>query len=55
MGEKRGLYGVLVGRHEGKTPLGRLRHGWEDNIKMDLQKVGCGGMDWLELTLDRDR
>jgi hypothetical protein len=44
-----------VGKTEGKRPLGRLRRGWEDNIKMDLQKVGCGGVDWIELAQDRDR
>ena len=42
-------------RPEGKRPLGRPRHRWEDNIKMDLQKVRCGGMDWIELAQDRDR
>jgi len=55
MGEKRGVYGVLVGKPKGKKPLGRPRHRWEDNIKMDLQEVGCGGMDWIELAEDRDR
>ena len=55
MGEKRGVYTVLVGKREGKKPLGRARHRWEDNIKMDLQEVGCGGMDWIELAQDRDR
>jgi len=40
---------------EGKRPLGRQRHRWEDNIKMDFQKVGCGGMDWIKLVQDRDR
>jgi len=49
------VYRVLVGRHEGKRPLGRPRRRWEDNIKMDLQEVGCGGMDWIELAQDRDR
>ena len=44
-----------MGKHEGKRPLGRPRHLWEDNIKMGLQEVGCGGMDWIELTQDRDR
>jgi len=44
-----------VGIPEGKSPLGRPRYRWEDNIKMDLQEVGCGGMDWIELTQDRDR
>jgi len=55
MGERRGLYRVLVGKPEGKRPLGRPRHRWEDNIKMDLQEMGCGGMDWIELAQDRDR
>jgi len=44
-----------VGKPEGKRPLGRPRHRWEDNIKMDLQEVGLGGMDWIELVQDRDR
>jgi len=47
--ESRGLYRVLVGKPEGKRPLGRLRRRWEDNIKMDLQKVGCEGMEWIVL------
>jgi len=55
MGEGRGVYGVLVGIPEGKRPLGRPRRRWEDNIEMDLQEVGCGGMDWIELAQDRDR
>jgi hypothetical protein len=55
MGEGRGVYRVLVGKPEGKRPLGRPRHRWEDNMKMDLQEVGCGGMDWIELVQDRDR
>jgi len=54
MGQRRGLYGVLVGKSEGKRPLGRPRLRWEDNIKTDLQEVGCGGMDWIELAQDRD-
>jgi len=55
MVEGSGMYRVLVGKPEGKRPLGRLRHRWEDNIKMDLQEVGCGGMDWIKLAQDRDR
>jgi hypothetical protein len=55
MGERRGIYRFLVGKPEGKTPLGRPRHRWEDNIKMELQEVGCGGMDWIELPQDRHR
>ena len=49
------VYRVLVGKPEVKRPLGRPRRRWEDNIKMDLQKVRCGGMDWIELAQDRDR
>ena len=55
MGEGRGVYRVLVAKPEGKRPLGRPRRRWEDNIKMDLQEVGCGDMDWIELAQDRDR
>ena len=55
MGERRGAYRVLVGKPGGKRPLGRPRRRWENNIKMDLQEVGCGGMDWIELAQDRDR
>jgi len=55
MGERRGVYRVLVGKPEGKRSLGRPRRRWEDNIKIDLQEVGCGGMDWIELAQDRDR
>jgi len=55
MGEGRGVYRVLVGKPEGKRPLGRTRRRWEDNIQMDLQEVGCGVMDWIELAQDRDR
>jgi hypothetical protein len=49
------VYRVLVGKPEGKRPLGRPTRRWEDNIKMDLQKVGCGGMDWIDLAEDTDR
>jgi len=55
MGKRRGVYMVMVEKPEGKRPLGRPRHRWEDNIKMDLQGVGCGGMDWIELAQDRDK
>jgi hypothetical protein len=55
IGEDRGVYRVLVGKHEGKRPLRRPRHRWEDNIKMDLQKVGGGRGDWMELAQDWDR
>jgi hypothetical protein len=55
MGESRGVYRVLVGKPEEKRPLGRPRRRWEDNIKMDLQEVGCGGMDWIDLAQDGDR
>jgi len=54
MGERRGVHRVLVGKPEGKRPLGRPRRRWEDNIKMDLREVGRGG-DWMELAQDRDR
>jgi len=49
------VYRVLVGKPEGKRPIGRVRCRWEDNNKMDFQKVGCGGMDWIELAQDRHR
>jgi hypothetical protein len=55
MGEKRGAYSVLVGKPEGKGPIGRPRHRREVNIKMDLKEVGCGGMDWIKLAHNRDR
>jgi hypothetical protein len=55
MGERRGVYRALVGKPEGKRPLGRPRRRWEDNIKMDLREVACGGMDWINLAQDRDR
>jgi hypothetical protein len=53
--ERRGVYGVLVGKPEGKRPLGRPRRRWEDSIKMDLLEVGCRGLDWIDLAQDRDR
>ena len=55
MGERRGVYRVLMGKPDGKRPLGKPRLRWEDNIKMDLQDVGCGGMNWIDLAQDRDR
>jgi hypothetical protein len=55
MGERRGLYRVLVGKHEEKRPFGRPRHRWKGNIKMDLQEVGCEGIDWNDVAQDRDR
>ena len=55
IGERRGVYGVLVGKIEGREPLGRPRRRWEDNIQMDLQEVGCGDLDWTDLAEDRDR
>ena len=55
MGEGRGVYRVLVGKPEGKRPLGRPRRRWEDNIRMDLQEVGLGYEGWIGLAQDRDR
>ena len=55
MGERRGIYRVLVGKPEGKRPLGRPSHRWEDNIMIDLQEVGCGGVNWIKLAQDSDR
>jgi hypothetical protein len=55
MGEGRGVHRVLVGKPDGKRPLGRPRRRWEDNIKMDLQEVEGGCTDWMELAQDRDR
>jgi hypothetical protein len=54
MGDWSGVYRVLVGKPEGKRPLESPRRRWEDNIKMNLQELGCGGMDWIELAQDRD-
>ena len=54
-GEERGIYRVLVGKPEGKRPVGRPRRRWVDNIRMDLQEVGCGYMDSIGLAQDRDR
>jgi len=55
MGEERGAYRFLVGKPEGKRPMGRSRRRWVDNIRMDLQEVGCGYVDWIGLAEDRDR
>ena len=55
MGEERGVCRVLVGKPEGRSPLGRPRRRWVDNIRTDLQKVGCGYMDWIGLAQGRDR
>jgi hypothetical protein len=55
MEERRGLCRILAGKPGGKRPLARHRRRWENNIKMDLQEVGCGGVDWIELAQDRDR
>ena len=55
MGEERGVYRVLVGNPEGRRPLGRPRCRWADNIRMDLQEVGCVCMDWIGLAQDSDR
>jgi hypothetical protein len=55
MGERRGIYRVLVGKPDGKRPLGGPRHRWEDNIKMDLQEMVRRGMDWIKLAQDSDR
>jgi hypothetical protein len=55
MGERRGVYRIIVGKPEGKRTLGRPSRRWEDNIKMDLQEVECGAMDWIELAQERCR
>jgi hypothetical protein len=54
MGEKRNAYRLLVGKSEGKRPLGRPRYGWVDNIKMDILEIGRGSVDWIGLAQDRD-
>jgi len=55
MVEERGMYRVLVGKPEGRRTLGKSRRRWADDIRTDLQEVGCGYMDWIGLALDRDR
>jgi hypothetical protein len=55
MGEVRGAYNILVGRPEGRRPVGRPRRRWEDNIKMDLREIRFGYVDWIDLAQDRDR
>jgi hypothetical protein len=55
MGEKSNVYRILVGKPEGKRPLGRPRRRWEDNIRMDLREIRWGGMDWIDLAQDRDQ
>jgi hypothetical protein len=55
MGQVRGAYNILVGRPEGRRPLGRPRRRWEDNIKMGLGEIGFGDMDWIDWAQDRDR
>jgi hypothetical protein len=55
MGEERKVYKVLMGKPEGKSPLGRPRHRWEDGIRMDLREIGWGGVDWIRQAQNRDR
>jgi len=55
MGDMRGVFRILVGKPEGKRPLERPRRSWKDDIKMDLQEIECGVMEWIELAQDRDR
>jgi hypothetical protein len=54
-GKEKGVYRILVGKPEGRRPMGKPRRRWDDNIRMDLQEVGCGDMDWIGLAQDRDR
>jgi hypothetical protein len=54
VGEKRNVYSILVGKSEGKRPLGRRRRKWVDNIKMDLREIGMDGVDWIDMAQDRD-
>jgi hypothetical protein len=54
MGEERKVYKILVGKPEGKRPLGRQRRRWEYGVRMDLREIGLGGVDWIRLALDRD-
>jgi hypothetical protein len=54
MGERRGVCRILVGKPEGKIPFGRTRCRWKDDIKMDLQEVRCGGINWIDLVQDKD-
>jgi hypothetical protein len=54
MGAKRNAYRILVGKPEGKRPLGRPKRRWEDNIKMNIREIGWGGMDWIDLAQDKD-
>jgi hypothetical protein len=55
MGEMRNAYRILVGKPEGKRPLGRPRHSWVDNIKIDLRDIGCDGMNWIDLAQNGDK
>jgi hypothetical protein len=55
MGEERNVYRVLMEKPEGKRPLGRPRRRWDDGIRMDVRKIGCGSVDWIQLTQDKDR
>jgi hypothetical protein len=55
MGEKRNAYRILVGKPEGRRPLGRPRHRWVDNVRMDFEKMGWGDVDWIDLSQDRNR